>query len=367
MEMNILILTGKFGMGHYSASDSLRQQIQSSYPNATIITKDIFEYSVPVCSNAIYNGFTLLVNKGRGVYNYFYKITENGRTNTRPIFLSYFLYKLHELIHVTQPDIIISTLPFCSQVVSRYKNKHCSAIPLITCITDISSHSEWINEYTNSYLVGSYSLKEELILKGVPEKKIFVNGIPVKAEFKTNIPSKNSNEKKLLIMGGGLGLLPKDAYFYEALNRMPNLKTTVITGNNHQIFAMLHQKYENINVIGYTNEVYKYMLEADVVVSKPGGITLFESIFSETPLLVFTPLLQQEKNNTSFILNKHIGKEIGSTADEWLYQIEETIYDSYTLNELRTNVKRLKNELDETIFEKILFSLEPPKRGIFAS
>lgn len=367
IEMNILILTGKFGMGHYSASASLQQQIKSSYPNATIVTKDIFEYSVPYCSNAIYNGFTLLVNKGRSMYNYFYKITENSRTNIRPIFLSYFLYKLNVLIEDTQPDIIISTLPFCSQIVSRYKSKHCSAIPLITCITDISSHSEWINEFTTSYLVGSDSLKEKLILKGVPKEKIFVNGIPVKAEFKINTPTKNSEFKNLLIMGGGLGLLPKDPHFYETLNKMSNVKTTVITGNNHQIYTLLNGKYENINVIGYTNEVYKYMLEADVVVSKPGGITLFESIFSETPLLVFTPLLQQEKSNTSFILSNHIGKVIGTTSEQWLRQIEEVIHDNAILNELRANLIKLKNEIDSTSVQKVLFALEPPKRGIFAS
>ena len=30
--MNILILTGKFGMGHWSASESLRQQLLRAFP-----------------------------------------------------------------------------------------------------------------------------------------------------------------------------------------------------------------------------------------------------------------------------------------------------------------------------------------------
>lgn len=43
------------------------------------------------------------------------------------------------------------------------------------------------------------------------------------------------------------------------------------------------------------------MQEADLMISKPGGITVFEAINSEIPLLVFEPFLQQEVNNANFI------------------------------------------------------------------
>lgn len=367
IEMKVLILTGKFGMGHYSASSSLSQQITSRFPSAIIETKDIFDYTIPKYSDAIYKAFSLLVNKSPVMYNQFYKITENSKISNRPLFLSYFLYKLKELLDEVKPDVIISTLPFSSQLVSRYKIKYYSAIPLVTCITDISSHSEWINECTNCYIVGSNSLKQKLILKGVQAKRIYVNGIPVKKEFKIHNPVKNNKEKKVLIMGGGLGLLPKETYFYERLNSMKNVKFTVITGNNKKIYDMLIGKYENIEVIGYTDKVYKYMLESDLIVSKTGGITLFESIFSETPMLVFTPFLAQEKANTSFIINNNIGKVIGKTTDEWLYSIENTLNDENTLNQLRKNIIKVKNQLDTSVVEKVLSNFAPVERGVFAS
>ena len=163
--MKILILTGKFGMGHYSVSKSLCEEIKSKYPNVSVVIKDVFDYTLPTYSNTIYKAFNVMVNKGSIFYNQVYKITENRKYNMNPMFLRYFLPKLDELVKDVGPNIIISTLPFCSQLISRYKLKYNPSLPLITCITDISSHSEWINENTNCYLVGSNSLKKDLNFK----------------------------------------------------------------------------------------------------------------------------------------------------------------------------------------------------------
>ncbi len=364
--MKILILTGKFGMGHYSVSKSLCEQIKSKHPNIEIIIKDVFDYTLPNYSNAIYKAFNVMVNKGSIFYNQVYKITENRKYNMRPAFLRYFLPKLNKLINSLQPNIIISTLPFCSQLISRYNVKYNPSLPLITCITDISSHSEWINDNTNFYLVGSNSLKKDLILKGVPENKIFINGIPVKEEFKKSIVNIPSKERYLLIMGGGLGLLPKSKDFYKQLNDLENVKTTVITGNNAEIYNMLHGKYKNIDVLGYTDEVYKYMQKADLILSKPGGITLFESIFSETPLVAFKPFLQQEINNTNFILNNQIGRVLETSPDKCFDKIKKIIYDDVTLNTLCNNIKNLKKQFDSTVIEKVLLTLEPNMDGVCA-
>jgi len=364
--MKILILTGKFGMGHYSVSSSLSQQVKLSHPNSSIIIEDIFEYAMPSYSDKIYKAFNLLVDKGSVFYNQLYKITENKKHNSKPLLLSYFLNKLNMLINDIEPTIIISTLPFCSQLVSRYKIKHNKSLPLITCITDISSHSEWINDNTNCYLVGSSSLKQCLISKGVPINKIFINGIPVKEEFKQCNNIQNSNEKQLLIMGGGLGLLPKSPHFYEQLNSLKNVRTTVITGNNSNMYNILHEKYENINVIGYTDKVYEYMQKADLVLSKPGGITVFETIFSETPFIAFKPFLQQEINNTNFILNNSIGKVLETTPDKCFDKIRKIIYDDATLDKLCSNMKNLKKEFDNNVFEKVLFSVKNEMEGVCA-
>ncbi|EGT3849264.1 UDP-diphospho-muramoylpentapeptide beta-N-acetylglucosaminyltransferase [Clostridioides difficile] len=356
--MKVLILTGKFGMGHYSASNSLSEDIKAKFDNSEIIIKDIFEYIMPNYSDKMYKTFSILVNRGSSLYNLFYKCAENGKKDIKFTFSDYFLNKLDTLLHEVQPTVVISTFPFCSQLVSRYKEKYNSNLPLITCITDISSHSEWISKNTDCYLVASKSTKEELVFKGIDESKIKVNGIPVKKEFKRIEHVNHSTKKNILIMGGGLGLLPKSEQFYKELNSLEGVKTTVITGNNKKMYYKLYGRYENIEVVGYTNEVYKYMKDSDLIISKPGGITLFETIYSELPILAFNPFLQQEIDNASFILNNEIGRILGKNKKYYVDEIKDLIYDDTTLKEMSSNMKELKKQFDNNTLENILFSLD---------
>lgn len=55
--MKLLILTGKFGMGHFSASRSLSRQIQDDFTQAQVEVTDFFEYAVPDYSHSIYEAF----------------------------------------------------------------------------------------------------------------------------------------------------------------------------------------------------------------------------------------------------------------------------------------------------------------------
>ena len=60
--MNILILTGKFGMGHLSAANALREQLGQDGHRADVV--DLFEYALPERASAMYWCFTVLVTNG---------------------------------------------------------------------------------------------------------------------------------------------------------------------------------------------------------------------------------------------------------------------------------------------------------------
>lgn len=362
--MKVLILTSKFGMGHLSASKSLAEEIESMYFGSEVFVKDIFDYIMPEYKEMMYKAFDILVNKGSKLYNLFYRFTENGKMDSTPFVFENFLNKLEELLKDTDADIVISTFPFCSQIVARYKEKMGSDIPLLTCITDLSSHSEWLCKNTDCYLVADEFTKRELIGKGVDESKLLVTGIPVRREFKDinidiDLEDKIINidkgkKRNILIMGGGLGILPKSNTFYEELNALDSVKTTVITGNNEKMYEKLNLVYENIEVIGYTDHVEHYMKKADLIITKPGGITLFETINAGLPLLVFSPFLMHEINNASFILDKDIGRVLSKNPMEYIDNIKEIIYDDELLFKFKNNIKTIKNSLDDyKLIEKL--------------
>lgn len=349
--MNILILTGKFGMGHFQCSKAIEEQLKKNNICANVETVDIYEYSFPKFCKVIYKFFQFLVNRGAAIYNLHYKHSERMFTNQKPAMLKIFLEKLDMLLEQKKPDVIISTLHYTSQLVSIYKEKYGANIPLITCITDITSHLAWINENTDFYVAPSEEVKNWLVLSGVNINSIAVGGIPVGKSF-TNRHKYHIGEKHLLIMGGGLGMLPKNRKFYESLNKLEGLKTTIITGKNKKMFRLLHNKYENIEVIGFTDKVSEYMQNADAILTKPGGITMFEAITSELPIITPIPTLQQEIDNSIFI-KEH---KIGTTLYEKKYSDEliNIILDNSFLNECRTNIQHLKREYNRNALLNII-------------
>lgn len=365
--MKILIMTGKFGMGHFSAANSLAEQVQKVNPQADVAVRDLFEYAMPSCSDRLYRAFGMMVTHWSAAYNSYYNRMEKKGPDMRPVFLPYFVKKIEQLVEGERPDALISTLPLCSQIISWYKEKTGNRIPLITCITDISSHSEWINAHTDCYLVPSRSVRTRLMEKGVDGSKIYLYGIPVRPEFDSEGEEQTGDgRKRVLIMGGGLGILPENPEFYEALNRGGQIKVTVITGKNKEIYKKLYGKYDNIDVIGYTDEVYRYMKEADVVISKPGGITLFETIHSGTPILVFEPFLQQEINNTGFIVRNGIGMILEKNPASCVREISIIIQDDSLLNDMKNNVMQLKQQYDQGMIGQILSCLSAEGREVYA-
>ncbi|WP_130861299.1 MGDG synthase family glycosyltransferase [Bacilliculturomica massiliensis] len=361
--MKVLILTGRFGMGHVSVARSLEEQILSEYGDVSVEVVDLMEYTAPKTAGFIYKAFGFLARHGRSLYNFLYKQAGKRDENEWTAFTALSMSRLTGLMETSRPDVVISTLPLSSLLVSKYKERMAKKTPggesitLATCITDISSHSEWIQPNTDFYLVGGDLVKRQLMSKGVEGSRIIVTGIPVRRAF-TEAGESGAEapvrEKRLLIMGGGLGLLPRNPEFYEQINAIPGMKTTVITGKNEKLFQMLSGRYENIEAVTYTERVDLYMRRADVVLTKPGGITLFETIFSGKPILMFTPFLQQEVNNMHFALYHNIGRVLSKKQRSWADEIRKLMNDDRAVEQMTCCVQRLRDQYRKDGLRQVL-------------
>ena len=338
--MEILILTGKFGMGHWSAALSIQEQLEREGHQAQVV--DFFAYALPETAPALYRGFNLLVTYGGGIYNLFHRMKRNA-VGEVPL-ASQFTRRLAGLLAVTRPDVVVSTHPVCSGVVARYKAERTSALPLVTCVTDITSHSEWIHPGTDRYLVAGEDVKTALVRKGVDAERVTVTGIPVRAQFSSEL-RRMDGPRQLLIMGGGLGLMPRKDSFYEALNALPGVHTTILTGKNQKLYDRLAGKYENIEVVAFTDRVYEYMGRAHLMLSKPGGITTFEAIAAQLPMLAWEPFLEQERENARFLVAHGLGRVVPKDEEDCLAAIRACIHDDVLLERMSAAMGEMNTAL----------------------
>lgn len=420
--MKILILTCKFGMGHYVAAKAVQDKIVANYKDIKVGTVDLkdycmrtpkkfvkdfwneiknftynidkyidkdmeyeiqeseysndenevkivdlFELAYPEFIDILYKAFSIAIDKGYKIYNFVYKKTENMQTSEQKaleLVYSHILGSVGKLLLKEKPTVVISSFSICSEIISDYKKFSGSNIPLITVITDIIPHLSWLNEKTDYYLVATEETKKILMNNEVEENKICISGMPITKQFEDikNIDTnKNMKLKNLLIMGGGLGLIPKDLHFYQKLNSVKGLKTTVVTGKNINMYNRLHGKFENVEVFGYCNDIKDKMMAADLLLSKSGGITTFESIYSKLPCAIFKPFLAQEVSNADYIRRNNLGivlksnmKNVSNDIDDIL----ELVFDENKLNYLRDNMKKVLAKINENAIIELLNKIE---------
>lgn len=352
--MKILVLTGKFNMGHNAAAQSLKQELLFSYPDGIVEVEDFLTYAIPGMDSAVYKLFQMFMTHASGLYNVWYRATEKGKWDQLPVYAMPLLRAMEELLDEREPDVVIATHPLCAQLVSRCKKRGRFSGVLLTCVTDVTGHGEWLNRGCDGYLVGAEAVKDSFVERGVDPERIAVTGIPVRREFKEMDKPGPTGEKHLLIMGGGLGLLPRDDEFYGLVNDLPGVKTTLITGGNRKLFDRLVSRYPNIQVLGYTPEVYAYMRRSDLVLSKPGGATTFEAIFSATPILAWEPIWEQERRNADFLIREGIGRIAGKDKDTCFAALEELLSDPAALEEMSRRMKALRGRLADRGLEELM-------------
>lgn len=338
--MNILILTAKCGMGHYTVSISLKQELENENNHVEII--DFFDIIFPKMKKIIYGVFNFLVKKCRKIYNFFYKFS--ARTNSVPSD-RITQKRIEKMLKEKNIDIVISTFPVCSKYISIYKKTNKTNLKLYTYITDIDINKEWLTDETDSYFVASYETKEQILKYNIPENKIKVVGIPVRKGFKEKTNEKQKNE--VIITGGGLGLIPQVKKNLEELSKNKDIHVTVLAGKNQKLFQKYYEKYRNVEVIGYTDDVDKYIKRAQLIVTKAGGITLFEAINSKTPIYVVYPFLSQEIGNAKFIQENQIGLVNWNRKENITQDILELLKSPYKLEVMRENMQRINDNLEK--------------------
>lgn len=305
---DILILTASFGMGHNSVSNALKEQIESEDKRAKIVIADILEIVNPKVKNFSSKMYYELTENYPMVYNTFYDIKANHKNNILDsVFCNLCYKKFYEYMLIERPKVIISTFPLCSCIVSKIKEEYNVNVNLITVITDVVDSWEWIYKGTNLYLVPTNEIKTKLINKGINKDIIIVTGIPVKKEFiNRGIDFSTKEKKSILVVLSGIDNISKDM-LYE-LDKNNNFRIKIVTGRNKKLFNKLSDcVFTNIEIYGYVNNLNQMMDESVFIVTKPGGVTIFEAINKELPLIVLNSNIGQEKGNIEFIKQSKIG------------------------------------------------------------
>lgn len=343
---DILILTASFGMGHKSVSNAIKEQIEAEYKNAKVEIADILDIVNPKVKDFSSRMYSELTETYPSVYNKLYDVKVKNKDNIIDNIVSSLYYKkFYEYMTIENPKLIISTFPLCSCIVAKVKEEYNKDINLITVITDVVDSWEWICEGTNKYLVPTDEIKTKLIGKGVDKDSILVIGIPVKKEFiNKDINLSVNNKNTILLVLSGIDHISRELIY--KLNEYDDYKIKIVTGRNEKLCKKLSDlQYSNVEVYGYVDNLNEMMDESLYIVTKPGGVTIFEAINKELPLIVLNSNIGQERGNVEFVKQNKIGF-IVEDLDNLPFILDYHINNPSIANYFHKNIKRIKRSLN---------------------
>lgn len=372
----ILIFYASYGGGHLNAAKSIFEYITANYPKYDVEMIDCMKYVNKTIEKITTTAYREAAKKMPWVWGRIYNDSQKGplahlssRSN------KIMAIKLLKLLREKQPDLIISTHPFGSQMCSYLKRKKKIHAKIATIMTDFAPHDQWLvgSDFTDYYFVAHEKMKDYLINKSIPKQNIFATGIPLSKRFLIkynreeilNELSFSQNKKNILFFGGGefgLGKNKTVEIFENFVSFNEDLQIIAISGKNEKMklaFENIVEKYNaqnRIKVLSFTDKVPELMSISDLVVTKPGGMTTTESLASHLPMVIINPIPGQEEENAEFLENKGVGIWLKKDTDINLL-LNSLFSDSNKLNEMKNNTKILaKPNSTENICKILLAS-----------
>jgi phosphatidylinositol alpha-mannosyltransferase len=212
-----------------------------------------------------------------------------------------FVNPLKKILTTDKFDLVLSFQPEVNAILSFIKNKR---MHFATVIVDYSAHSLWVQNCIESYYVGNQFVAEKLKELGVPAAKIKITGIPQKSSFLNVRQIPITEQRKMLnldpnlptitVMGGFLGKMVDYPTIIKSIIQSGfSGQMIVVFGKNKKAFlksqSLIKQAPITIKPCVNLPDVAGVMWAADIIITKPGAVTIAEALTLGKPLILLTP------------------------------------------------------------------------------
>ncbi len=320
----IVVLTINAGNGHKSAAYALEQGFKRQYGYDYLVSVQ----DIQVDLNTLYESSVKFTPQ---VYKWVFESTDSseGMAILHGIGYPLFAKKLDKILETEKPDIMVST--YCFPGINTWLEKtlraHKPYIPFVAVVTDsITVHHMWFADEIDYYIVTNADTKSLMVSKGIPEKKIQVLGFPVHPAFYEPLDKKScmdelgfSEKRPTFLVSIGTAASSKEVSFLSKFKEDLGDKANIIvaTGRNEHIYKTLIKKDlgAGVKVLGWTNQMYKYLQLADVIVTKAGGATVMECVALKKPMIITKVLPGQEEGNALLVEKYGLGEVVRKNDD----------------------------------------------------
>lgn len=369
----VLILSVSAGTGHTRAAEALEKVFRQQPGVGEVRNVDALRFTNKLFRDFYSKLYIQLVNRAPTILGFVYRSSDEpwktdrmrlmlDRLNTGP---------LERFIAKFKPDITVCTHFLPAEIISYLINKGKLNARLSIVVTDLDVHAMWLCRTFHRYFVALEESKVHLEVLGLPGNNITVSGIPIDPLFgkqedraALRLEAGLDNDRPLfLISAGALGVSPA-AGVLDSLSRLKHpAQAVMICGKNPELKEDLEKQAKaieastpglSIRVLGYTNEMHRWMQMADLFIGKPGGLTTAECLASGLPMIIVAPIPGQEERNSDHLLEKGIALKCNEFTT-LAYKLDNLLDDPARLAAMREKALAYSRpQAAETIVDTLL-------------
>ncbi|CAM3103930.1 glycosyltransferase [Paenibacillus sediminis] len=356
----VLILYASYGDGHYQASKAIEACLHQVGIHDVLLL-DLMAEAHPIINELTKYVYMQSFTSIPHVYGWVYNTTKEMHP-TSPLSIlihSLGIRKLKRYISTYQPNLIVHTFP--QLVMPKIRRQTGIEIPIVNVVTDFDLHGRWIHPDIDRYYVATEELRQQIIQKGIPSNRVIASGIPIRTQF-NSIPFsvnrfRRTGKKNVLLMGGAFGVVQGIRKICDHLLTHTPFELNVVCGRNKELYNELNHLFgthPNIQIHGYVDQISHLMQASDCIVTKPGGITLSESMACGLPLFLYRPVPGQELNNALFLQKKGVAF-ISHEPRELTSQVMQVLNNNNHLHNINSHMQQLvKPHAAERIVEDMI-------------
>lgn len=319
--MKILIAYVNAGAGHRKAAEAIFAVFKARQPEWDVRLVDALQYAHPFFRCAYLRGYYFLVNHAQVLWAagfWFAQLKAFRRINKKYNLLldRVFAKSFLELLKQEDPDCLISTHFFPSEMTAYLKKKGVIRSKLVTVVTDFGVHQFWLDIQTDIYISASGYTTQHLLEQKTEGEIIRELGIPVDARFTRQYDRRqlaaglgiDPEKFTVLLITGSFGIGPLEQ-ISEALHN--DAQVLVVCARNDKLYQQLAgRNLSQVKVFGFVDNVHELMAVSDMIITKPGGMTIAEVLASGLVPIFISPIPGQEVFNVLAFESYGIGERL---------------------------------------------------------
>ncbi len=338
--MRILIATVTAGGGHLAAAAALEESWKAARPGDFVERIDLMTLFSPLHRKIYSDGYVKLVERAPDLWGMMFAKSDNPKLlqklkRFQRRFPSRSKQRFARHVRQFKPDVVLCTHYLPLETLTPLREGKEGIRPFVACVvTDFEAHALWMESCVDLYCVAAEETKARLVVRGADKRNVVATGIPIAAKFSSRPDARTvrrnyglrDDSPVLLVLSGGFGMGPV-AEILDELDKSPaQFQSLVVTGRNEELRRELaaHDRKHPTHVLGFSTNMHELMGVADLIITKPGGLTTSEALAMGRPLFILNPIPGQEAANSDFLLERGAAAK-ANRVEDLPYRIEQLL------------------------------------------